>query len=256
MTEDQFSLQGRVALVTGASSGLGNTVAKGLANSGATVVAAARRAARLRDLVCEIESLGGKAVAVNMDVASRESVNTAFAEAQEQVGVIDIVINNAGVADPKHFLKIDEADRDFVMGTNFNGVWNVAQEAAQRLVAAGQPGSIINIASILALGVQAGQSVYCSSKGAVAQLTRNMSIDLMKYGVRVNAIAPGWFKTEMNQDYFDSSPGQAYIQRMPAKRLGKPAELVGPIIMLASDAGSFVNGVILPVDGAIGVVTI
>lgn len=256
MSEDQFSLQGRVALVTGASSGLGNDVAKGLAKNGATVVVAARRADRLRDLVGEIESLGGKAVSVNMDVANRESVNAAFSEAQEQVGVIDIVINNAGVADPKNFLKIDEANRDFVMSINFNGVWNVAQEAAQRLVAAGQPGSIINIASILALGVQEGQSAYCSSKGAVAQLTRNMSIDLMKYDIRVNAIAPGWFKTEMNRDYFDSPSGQAYIQRMPCKRLGKPAELVGPIILLASDAGSFVNGVILPVDGAIGVVTI
>tara|TARA_B110000037_G_scaffold218700_1_gene282218 strand:+ start:952 stop:1344 length:393 start_codon:yes stop_codon:yes gene_type:complete len=130
MSEDQFSLQGRVALVTGASSGLGNDVAKGLAKNGATVVVAARRADRLRDLVGEIESLGGKAVSVNMDVANRESVNAAFSEAQEQVGVIDIVINNAGVADPKNFLKIDEANRDFVMSINFNGVWNVAQEAA------------------------------------------------------------------------------------------------------------------------------
>lgn len=251
-----FSLEGKIALVTGASSGIGREVAKGLAESGATVVAAARRADKLKDLVAEIEAAGSKAIAVNMDVTSRDSVNAAFAEVEKQLGVVEILVNNAGVADPKNFLRTDESSRDFVMGANFNGVWNVAQEAAQRMVDAGKPGSIINIASILALGVQAGQSAYSASKGAVAQLTRNMAIDLMKHNIRVNAIAPGWFKTEMNQDYFNSPEGEAYIQRMPARRLGQPSELVGPIILLASEAGSFLNGAVLPVDGAISVVMI
>jgi len=250
---EQFSLQGKVALVTGASSGIGNTVAKGLASAGATIVAAARRADRLQALVSDIQAAGGQAIAVSMDVADRDSVNSAFAEAEAQVGAITVIVNNAGVADPKNFLKIDENSRDFVMNTNFNGVWNVAQEGAQRMVSAGERGSIINIASVLGLGVQTGQAAYCASKGAVIQLTRTLAIDLMRYGIRVNAIAPGWFKTEMNAAYFDSPAGQAYVETMPAKRLGRTEELVGPIVMLASEAASFVNGSVLPVDGAIHV---
>ena len=251
MNKEIFSLAGKTALVTGASSGIGHCVAKGIAAAGATVVVAARRIDKLQALVTEIESGGGKAIAVAMDVAERESVDSAFDNAEAQVGVIDIIVNNAGVADAKNFLKIDQASRDFVMNTNFNGVWNVAQAASSRLVKAQKSGSIINIASVLALGSQPGQSAYCASKGAVVQLTRSLAMDLMKYNIRVNAIAPGWFKTEMNQDYFNSDSGKAYIAQMPARRLGQVEELVGPIIMLASDAGSFVNGTVLPVDGAI-----
>lgn len=253
MTVDQFSLQGKTALVTGASSGIGNTVAKGLAKVGATVVVAARRADRLEKLVAEIEQAGGRAIAVNMDVSSRQSVNDAFSEAESNVGLINIIINNAGVADSKNFLNIDEASRDFVMNTNFNGVWNVAQEGAQRLAKAKQPGSIINIASVLGLRANLGQSAYCASKGAVIQLTRTLSLDLMKFNIRVNAIAPGWFKTEINADFFDSPKGEAFVNAMPAKRLGNIEELVGPVILLAGDAGSFINGSVLTVDGAIHV---
>ena len=137
------------------------------------------------------------------------------------------------------------------MGTNFNGVWNVAQEGAARMVAAGLQGSIINIASVLAIMAQSGQTTYCASKAAVAHLTQAMSLDLMRHGIRVNAIAPGWFLTEMNQDFFATDAGKAYIQRMPAKRLGNIDELVGPVILLASEAGSFINGTVLPVDGSI-----
>lgn len=253
MSNNLFTLQGKIALVTGASSGLGASLAKGLATAGATIVAAARRTERLAELVNNIEHAGGKAIAVKMDVTDRDSVNAAFAEAQEKVGVIDIIINNAGVADPKHFLKIDEASRDFVMNTNVNGVWNVAQEGAQRMVTAGKTGSIINIASVLGLTAQPGQTAYCASKGAVIQLTRTLSLDLMRYGIRVNAIAPGWFKTEINEDFFNSPAGQDYIKRMPAKRLGNVDELIGPVVLLAGDSASFVNGAVLPVDGAISV---
>ncbi|HNP62481.1 MAG TPA: SDR family NAD(P)-dependent oxidoreductase [Woeseiaceae bacterium] len=251
MSLDQFSMSGKVALVTGASSGIGNIVAKGLSRAGATVVAAARRIGRLQQLVTDIEIDGGKAIALEMDVSIRQSVVDAYAEAQDQVGVVDVIINNAGVADPKNFLKIDERSRDYVMDTNFNGVWNVAQEGARRMIDAGMTGSIINISSVLGLHAQNGQTVYCASKGAVIQLTRALSLDLMKFGIRVNTIAPGWFRSEINAEYFDSPAGKAYIERMPAKRLGKIEELIGPTIMLASDAGSFVNGIVLPVDGAI-----
>ncbi|MEM8606065.1 MAG: glucose 1-dehydrogenase [Myxococcota bacterium] len=248
-----FSLEGRVALVTGASSGIGRTLARGLASAGAKVAVAARREDRLSTLVDEIDAAGGEAYAVKMDVADRESVDAAFATAEDRAGVVDVVVNNAGVADPKSFLKIDEASRDFIMNTNFNGVWNVAQEAARRMVAAQRPGSIINVASVLGLGVQKGQAAYCASKGAVIQLTRTLAIDLMRHGIRVNAIAPGWFKTEINAEFFESPAGEAYVQTMPARRLGKTEELVGPVILLASDAGSFINGSVLPVDGAIHV---
>ncbi|MGH1373483.1 MAG: SDR family NAD(P)-dependent oxidoreductase [Cellvibrionaceae bacterium] len=251
MPSVSFDLSKNTALVTGASSGIGETLAIGLAEAGATVVVAARRLDRLQALVSQITGKGGKAFAVNMDVSDRESVNAAFDKAENAVGTIDIIINNAGVADPKNFTKIDDESRDFIMNTNFNGVWNVAQEGTKRMIDAGITGNIVNISSVLGLTAKQGQTAYCASKGAVLQLTRAMAMDLMKFGIRVNAIAPGWFATEINEDYFASQPGQQYIQQMPAKRLGNLTELIGPVLMLCSEAGSFVNGATLPVDGAI-----
>ncbi len=251
MSIDQFRLDNKIALVTGASSGIGYQVAKGLANAGASIIACARRSDRLENLVNEIKSAGGNAIAVSMDVSDRSSVDAAFADAQQRMGTPSIIINNAGVASPANFLKTDEAARDFVMNTNFNGVWNVAQQGARLMVKEGLQGSIINIASVLGLMVQTGQASYCSSKAAVIQLTNALSIDLMRHGIRVNAIAPGWFRTEINDDFFNSDAGKAYIQTMPAKRLGEIPELIGPILLLASEAGSFINGAVLPVDGAI-----
>ncbi|MBW2422525.1 MAG: SDR family oxidoreductase [Deltaproteobacteria bacterium] len=247
---DQFSLDGRVALVTGASSGIGYGVARGLAHAGASIVAAARRLDRLEELVTKIEADGGEALAVRIDVTDRDSIRTALDQAEDRFGGVDIVINSAGVADPKPFLKIDEESLDYTMDTNFKGAWHVGQEAARRMVEAKRPGSIINISSILGSGAQSGYSAYCSSKGAVTQLTRSMALDLGRYGIRVNAIAPGWFITEMNEDHLTSEKGQAYLDRTPARRAGKVEELVGPIVLLASQAGSFVNGAVLPVDGA------
>ncbi len=251
MSLDIFSLEEKVAMVTGASSGIGACIAKGLAQAGATVVLAARRKDRLQDLVEEIKKEGGKAIAVQMDVRDKQNISAAFDIAQQQVGTIDVLVNNAGVADSKNFVKIDDDSLDFVMGTNFNGVWNVAQEAAKRLIANKMPGSIINISSVLGSTAAPGQTAYCASKGAVIQLTRAMSLDLMKNNIRVNAIAPGWFKTEINSDYFETPQGKDYIQRMPARRLGEVEELIGPIVMLASKAGSFVNGSVVSVDGSI-----
>lgn len=250
---DSFSLQGKIALITGASSGIGATVAEGLARCGAKVVAAARRKDRLDQLVKTIREQGGEAIAVSVDVTDRGSIAAALDEAQAAFGTVNVVINNAGVASPKNFVKIEDEDRDFVMHTNFNGVWNVAQESARRMIAANSGGSIVNIASVLGLTAKPGQTSYCASKGAVVQLTRAMSLDLMKHNIRVNAIAPGWFKTEINEDYFNSPAGQEYVERMPAKRLGQLPELVGPIVMLCSDAASFVNGAVLPVDGSISI---
>ncbi|MGQ9426855.1 SDR family NAD(P)-dependent oxidoreductase [Gilvimarinus sp. F26214L] len=250
---ERFSLNHRTALVTGASSGIGAAVAEALAGVGARVVVAARRKDRLDDLVERIRAAGGEAMAVAMDVSKRDSVSDALDDAEAHFGVVDTVINNAGVAKPRNFVKVSEADRDFVMQTNFNGVWNVAQETAQRMIAADRPGSIVNIASVLGLTAKPGQASYCASKGAVVQLTRAMALDLMKNRIRVNAIAPGWFKTEINADYFESAAGKEYVERMPARRLGQLHELVGPVVMLCSEAASFINGAVLPVDGAISV---
>lgn len=247
---EAFSLAGRVALVTGASSGIGRCLASALADAGAAVVVAARRVERLQALVHDIEQGGGRALAVFMDVTERASICAAFDAAQREFGVVDVVINNAGVADPKRFLKIDDNSLDRIMSTNFGGVWQVAQEAVSRLVTEDRPGSIINIASVLGLGAQAGYASYCASKGAVVQMTRALALELIGKKIRVNAIAPGWFKTEINDEYFDSPAGRDYIERMPPRRLGQLEELIGPVLLLASDAGSFVNGVILPVDGA------
>lgn len=253
MSIEAFSLAGKTALVTGASSGIGEGLALGLAAAGARVVIAARRKERLLALVAKIEESGGEAFPVTMDVSDRSSVDEGIAMGEAAMGPISIVVNNAGVASPNHFLKITEEDRDHVMNTNFNGVWNVAQACAQRMVDTATAGSIINIASVLAIGAQSGQSVYAASKAAVAHLTRNMALDLMRHNIRVNAIAPGWFLTEMNEAFFASEQGKAYIQAMPARRLGKIEELVGPVVMLAGKTASFMTGAVIPVDGAISV---
>ena len=245
----QLSHEGKIALVTGASSGIGEAVALALADSGASVVLAARRMERLEVLAEKIKLKGAKVLAVLLDVGDRASVTAAFDQAVEQLGVPDIIINNAGVSELGNFLKFSDEKRDKVMKINYNGVWNVGQEAAQRLVEAGKGGSIINITSVLGFGATRGYSAYAASKGAVLQLTRNMAIDLIDKNIRVNAIAPGWFKTEMNQHYFDSPEGQAYIKTLPTRRIGKLEELVGPVLFLASDMASFVNGAVLPVDG-------
>ncbi len=244
-----FDMSGKVALVTGASSGFGMHFARVLAAAGAKVVVAARRVERLQALVDELHASNSQACAVNLDVTDSGSVAQAFNTAQQTFGTVDLLINNAGVAVPKTVHKTREQDWDFVMDTNLKGAWLVAAEAARRLLAADRAGVIINIASILGLSTSVGHGVYAASKAGVIQLTKHLALELAGKNIRVNAICPGYFKTEMNDEYFASEVGKHYIQSTPAGRLGELREMNGPLLLLASDAGSFINGATLAVDG-------
>jgi len=250
MNETMFDVSGKVALITGASSGFGAHFAKLLAAHGAKVVVAARRTDRLESLVADIKANGGQAHAVPLDVTDSISVKTAFDSAEEVFGIVDIVSNNAGVADAKMAVDVDEKSWDFVLDTNLKGMWLVASEAGRRMIAAGRPGCIVNTASILGLRVSISQSSYATSKAAVVQLSKSLALEWTRKNIRVNALCPGYFITELNQDYFASEHGKAYIASTPARRTGELDELSAPFMLLASDAGSFVNGVALPVDGA------
>lgn len=249
-SKDLFDLSGKTALVTGASSGIGAHFAGVLASHGANVVVGARRKDRLDDLVAAISSNGGAAIAVSLDVTDAESVRNAFDAAQKKFGIVGVVSNNAGTANAK--LALDESETDWkrICDTNVNGVWRVATEAGRRLVLAGKSGSIVNTASILGLRVSIAQSSYATSKAAVIQLTKSLALEWGRKGVRVNALCPGYFRTEMNAEYLDSDHGQKMIAGSPAARVGELDELTAPFLLLASDAGSFINGVALPVDGA------
>lgn len=250
MLDNIFSLAGKTVLVTGASSGLGAHFARLAHAAGARVVLGARRIERLLHLAEELQANGGQALAVALDVTQRDSIEMAFDHAEACFGVVDVVINNAGIGDPGRFLELTPADWQRMLATNLDGVFHVAQCAGQRLVKAGRPGSIINIASILGLRVGSGLSHYCTAKAGVVQLTKAMALELARHRIRVNAIAPGYFKTEMNDVYFDSDSGQRYIeQQVPMRRLGQLNELDGPVLLLASEAGAFMTGSVLAVDG-------
>ncbi|MBD9513609.1 SDR family NAD(P)-dependent oxidoreductase [Pseudomonas sp. PDM22] len=250
MNNDIFSLAGRTVLVTGASSGIGAHLARVAARAGARVVLAARRTERLAQLAEAIRADGGEALAVALDVTDRASVEAAFDSAEAQFGVVDVVLNNAGIGNGQRALEVSEEDWRSMLSTNLDGVWRVAQCAAQRLAKAGRGGSIVNIASILGLRVGGGYSHYCAAKAGVVQLSKSLALELARFNVRVNAIAPGYFRTEMNDAYFDSDKGQAYIRdTVPMRRLGQLRELEGPFLLLASDAGAFMTGAVLAVDG-------
>ncbi len=249
MTQDRFSLQGRVALVTGASSGLGAHFAKVLAEAGATVVIGARRVERLEALQQELSSSGGKVLALALDVTAADSVTGALDTIESRFGPVTVLVNNAGVADSRHCLKVDDDSWDYIMDTNLKGAWRMAREVAARCVAAGTNGSIVNIASILGLRVGFGESAYGTSKAGLVQLSRAMALVLSGKGVRVYAICPGYFSTEMNDDFLASEQGQAMVQATPSRRAGRMEELDGALLLLASDAGSFMTGTAIPVDG-------
>jgi NAD(P)-dependent dehydrogenase (short-subunit alcohol dehydrogenase family) len=249
MSSHPFTLAGKVALVTGASSGLGEHFATVLAAAGAKVVVAARRADRLAALRERIVASGGAALAVAMDVTDRADVERAFAAGEAALGPISICINNAGVTDPAWFVKMREEQWRNIMDVNLDGVFHVGQEAARRMVAAGKGGSIVNVASIVGLGAIKTLSAYAASKAAVIALTRNMALELARDKIRVNAIAPGYIATELNAAYWKTEGGKRMIAHVPMQRLGSPEELDGPLLLLASDAGSFMTGSVLTVDG-------
>lgn len=243
-----FRLGGRTAFVTGASSGIGRHLARTLAEAGADVAIAARRRDRLEETAAEIATTGRRVLVVEMDVTDRASVAAGMALAEAELGSIDVLINNAGVADTAPFLEMSEEAWAKVIDTDLTGVWRVAQEAGRRMAAKGR-GSIVNIASALGLAVQKNQANYATAKAGVLHLTRVMALELWRRGVRVNAIAPGYFETEINADFFASDKGAAYVERLQPGRLGQLRELDGPVLLLASDAGSFVTGTVLSVDG-------
>jgi len=249
ITDPLFDIRGKVALVTGASSGLGENFAKALAARGAVVIAAARRADRLETLVSGIRAEGGTAHAVALDVTDPASVDSAVRKAAEFAGGIDILVNNAGVADTKASLDLTEADWRRVLDTNLDGAWRVAQAVAKSMIAAKRPGSLVNIASILGLRQATHLLAYAAAKAALVQVTKALALEWARHGIRVNAIAPGYVITEMNRDFFQSEPGQAMTKRVPQRRIGSPRDLEGALLLLASDAGSYMTGSVVVVDG-------
>jgi len=244
-----FSLRGRIALVTGASSGLGRHFALTLSRAGANVAVAARRIDKLTEVVAEIVGSGNKAMAVTMDVADRASVSDALDSVASQLGVIDVLVNNAGVSDTKRPLDYTDADWAAIVGTNLTGAWIVAQETARRMVAANASGSIINITSILANRVAGGVSPYCASKAGLKHLTQALALELARSGIRVNSLAPGYVATELNRDFLSSEAGEKLKARIPTRLFGAYEDLDGPLLLLASDAGRYMTGSEIVVDG-------
>jgi NAD(P)-dependent dehydrogenase (short-subunit alcohol dehydrogenase family) len=244
-----FDIKGKVALVTGASSGLGDHFARTLAAAGATVVAAARRTDRLDALVAEVTRDGGKAIAVPMDVTDRASIDAAFAHMRDKAGAPDIVVNNAGIAQGKAAIDLTEEDWRQVMNTNLDGAWRVAQASAKAMIAGGKGGAIINTASILGLRVANSLLAYATAKAALIQMTHALALEWARYKIRVNAIAPGYVDTEINSGFFKTDAGQAMMKRVPMRRIGTPGELDGALMLLASGASSYMTGSVIVVDG-------
>lgn len=243
------NLNGAAALVTGGSSGLGRHFAQTLARAGARVALAARRRELLEAVAADIRAAGGEAVTITADITSADAVAGMFAEAAAALGPVSIVVNNAGIARPAPALELDEASWDAVVDTNLRGAWLVAQQAARHMVAAGVHGSIINIASILALRVAGHSAPYVAAKAGLLHLTQALALEWARYGIRVNAIAPGYFETDINREFWHTPAGQAMIKRIPQRRLGRLADLDGPLLLLASDASAYMTGSCITVDG-------
>jgi 3-oxoacyl-[acyl-carrier protein] reductase len=244
-----FNLTGRVALVTGASSGLGARFAAVLAENGAAVALVARRADRLEALREKIAAAGGRAIAVEADVLDPAAMKRAFDTAEKSFGTVTVLVNNAGIAHADRAVEISEEKWRRVLSTNLDAVFYWAQEAARRMLAAGQKGAIINIASVLGFGVAKGVVAYTTAKAGVVQLTKALAVELGFKGVRVNAIAPGWFVTEINHDFLTSREGRALTREIPVGRFGEDGDLDGTLLLLASDAGRYIAGATIVVDG-------
>jgi NAD(P)-dependent dehydrogenase (short-subunit alcohol dehydrogenase family) len=244
-----INLAGRTALVTGASGGLGRYFAGIVARAGAKVALAARRTDSLAEVRDEITKAGGTAVAAAMDVTNAASVEAAVAQARKQLGSLDILVNNAGVTITKPFLDVAEDEWDRVVDTNLKGAFLVAQAVARVMREQERGGAIVNIASILGLRVAGQVAAYTASKAGIVHLTKTMALELARYRIRVNALCPGYIETDLNREFFASDVGQALIRRIPQRRLGQQAELEGPLLLMCSDAASYMTGSVIAVDG-------
>jgi NAD(P)-dependent dehydrogenase (short-subunit alcohol dehydrogenase family) len=244
--KDLFDLSGVTALVTGASSGLGARFAEVLAAHGAKVVLAARRVDRLKALQEKI----GEAQVVPLDVTERASMAPAFDAAEKAFGPVTLLVNNAGVVNEGKFIDTAPLEWERVRQTNVDAVWHLSQEFAKRLIAAKTEGTIINIASILGFRVTPGEAAYCVSKAAVAQMTNALALELARYKIRVNAIAPGYIMTEMTETFLNSLASAETKKRIPQRRVGDPSDLDGALLLLASKkASGFMTGSTIVVDG-------
>ncbi len=255
-----IDLSGRVALVTGASSGLGEQFARALSAAGAGVVLAARRVERLKTLRAELEAADGDAHVVGLDVTSIDSIRAAVAHAETEMGPIDILVNNAGVGTTQHLTEVTADQYDFMMNTNVRGAFFVAQEVAKRMIARAKgtaPGTytggrIVNIASVAGLRVGSRIGVYCMGKAAVIHMTRSMALEWGRFDINVNAICPGYIDTEINHHQWAGESGQKLIQQLPRKRVGKPADLDTTLLMLCANESHFVNGAVIAADDGYG----
>lgn len=256
-----IDLSGRVALVTGASSGLGAQFARTLSKAGAAVVLAGRRVERLKTLRAEIESGNGDAHVVGMDVTDHDSIRAAVAHAETEMGTIDILVNNSGVSTTQKLTEVTPEDYDYVMDTNTKGAFFVAQEVGKRMLARARgaaPGTftggrIVNIASMAGLRVLGQIGVYAMSKAAVIHMTRAMALEWGRYGINVNAICPGYIDTEINHHHWNTEQGQKLIQMLPRKRIGRPEDLDTTLLMLCANESHFVNGAVIQADDGFGV---
>ncbi|HEY6135973.1 MAG TPA: SDR family oxidoreductase [Rubrivivax sp.] len=251
-----IDLAGRVALVTGASSGLGEQFARTLAKAGAGVVLAARRIERLKTLRAEIEAEGGDAHVVTLDVTDHDSIKAAVARAETEMGAIDILVNNSGIGKTQRLTDVSPDEFDTIMGTNTRGAFFVAQEVAKRMIARSKgeaPGTytggrIVNIASVAGLRAGGGIAIYGMSKAAVVHMTRSMAIEWGPFGINVNAICPGYIDTEINHHVWQTDAGQRLVQTLPRKRVGKPQDLDAVLMMLCANESHFVNGAVIAAD--------
>lgn len=244
-----FILDGDVALVTGASSGLGRHFALTLARAGAKVAVAARRLDKLQELVEEIEGFDGRALAISLDVTDPASVAAAVQAAETELGAIAILVNNAGVGGAKPALETDLADWNRIIDANLTGAWLMAQETARHMVRLGHGGSIVNIASMMGFVVRTQVPAYCASKAGLIHLTRALALELAPNEIRVNAIAPGYFETDLSRPFLITEAGRKLVQRIPQKRVGEMHELDGILMLLASDASRYMTGSVITVDG-------
>jgi NAD(P)-dependent dehydrogenase (short-subunit alcohol dehydrogenase family) len=251
-------LREKIALVTGASSGLGAQFARVLAANGAQVILAARRVERLQELRAEIESQGGAADVVALDVSDLDSIATAIAKVEAENGPIDILVNNAGVSTVARLTDVTAVDYDFMFNTNVKGAFFVAQEVAKRMIGRAKQqqnfrGRIVNIASVAAFKVLSQIGVYCMTKAAVVHMTRAQASEWGRYGINVNAICPGYIRTEINDTHWDTEAGQKLVNMLPRKRIGEPNDLDSLLLMLVADESQFINGAIVTADDGLSV---